>query len=142
MYKACFDRWSIRECAYNTTLYNKDKVRLWDGLYSLFLMDWQRVFPRRQIHVIRYRDLIRDTSNVITDVFRFLELPALNETLMRSMVADKWFDKREEHELKKEFGSMVPETVDLLNDFYEPFVDKFAEMLNDERFMWGDTDHL
>ena len=67
---------------------------------------------------------------------------ALNSTAMHSLVTEKWVGRREEHELRKYFGPMVPETVDMLNDFYEPFVDKFAEMLNDERFQWRDTDHL
>ncbi|XP_076448501.1 uncharacterized protein LOC143285156 [Babylonia areolata] len=142
MYKACFDHWSVRHCAYNTTLYQKDKVKLWEGMYSVFLWDWLRVFPRQQIYVTRYRDLIRDTRTVMTQIFNFLDLPALNETMLRSLVGEKWLERREEHELKKYFGPMVPETVDMLNDFYEPFVDKFAETLNDERFLWRDSDHL
>ena len=50
------------------------KVKIWEGMYSVFLMDWLRVFPRQQIHVIRYRDLVRDTGPVLTKVFRFLGL--------------------------------------------------------------------
>jgi hypothetical protein len=36
-------------------------------------------------------------------------------------------------------GPMKPETVKILDEFYQPFVNKFAEMLQDERFLWKDT---
>lgn len=51
-------------------------------------------------------------------------------------------DKVNVGSLYDELGPMIPETADILNDFYEPFIDKFAEILNDQRFLWRDIDHL
>ena len=50
------------------------QVKLWEGMYSVFMADWLRVFPRQQIHVIRYRDLVRDTNHVMNQIFKFLEV--------------------------------------------------------------------
>ena len=36
-------------------------------------------------------------------------------------------------------GPMKPETVKILDEFYQPFVDKFAEILQDPRFLWKDV---
>nr|KAG5708489.1 hypothetical protein BaRGS_026216 [Batillaria attramentaria] len=74
-------------------------------------------------------------------IVQFLDLPPLNRTIMAAILEQSRINTKETM-LYKEFGPMLPETVDMLNDFYEPFVDKFAEILNDEKFMWRDTDHL
>jgi hypothetical protein len=58
------------------------------------------------------------------------------------MALEKWAGRREEHELRRYFGPMVPETVDMLNEFYDPFIDKLSAQLNDEKFLWRDVDHL
>ena len=39
----------------------------------------------------------------------------------------------------EKLGPMKPETVKILDDFYQPFVEQFAEILQDRRFLWLDT---
>ena len=36
-------------------------------------------------------------------------------------------------------GPMKPETVKILDEFYQPFVDKLSEILQDPRFLWKDV---
>jgi hypothetical protein len=36
-------------------------------------------------------------------------------------------------------GPMKPETIRILDKFYEPFVRKMAQLLDDDRFLWRDV---
>ena len=35
-------------------------------------------------------------------------------------------------------GPMLPETIEILNEFYKPFVLRLHQLLGDERFLWKD----
>lgn len=35
-------------------------------------------------------------------------------------------------------GPMLPETIAVLNEFYEPFIHRLAELLQDNKFLWKD----
>ena len=50
------------------------QVRLEKGLYAIFLADWFRVFPRKQIHVIKFEDYIADIAGHLQTMFEFLDL--------------------------------------------------------------------
>ena len=38
-------------------------------------------------------------------------------------------------------GHMLEKTKKALDEFYQPFITQFAEVLQDERFLWRDTPH-
>ena len=63
----------------------------------------------------------------------------LNGTLMEK-VAGKKAVNQGTAEYKK-IGHMLPETKKILDDFYQPFITRLAEMLNDKRFLWLDKEH-
>ena len=42
--------------------------------------------------------------------------------------------------LKDRVEPMMPETEQLLHDFYQPFVRRLAAMIGDDRFLWKDLD--
>jgi hypothetical protein len=35
-------------------------------------------------------------------------------------------------------GEMLPETIEILNEFYKPFVLRLHELLGDDKFLWKD----
>ena len=35
-------------------------------------------------------------------------------------------------------GPMLPETIEILNEFYKPFVLRLHQLLEDDRFLWKD----
>ena len=35
-------------------------------------------------------------------------------------------------------GPMLPETIEILNEFYKPFVLRLHQLLGEERFLWKD----
>ena len=55
---------------------------------------------------------------------------------MKKIVAKKI---RNEGKVRKKKGPMLDETERLLQDFYHPFIRRFAAMLNDKAFLWADV---
>ena len=64
------------------------QVRLEKGLYVIFLADWFRVFPRKQIHVIRFEDYITDIAGHLKRMFEFLDLGETSLLCFISCVCD------------------------------------------------------
>ena len=40
---------------------------------------------------------------------------------------------------KKPYKPMLPETQQLLREFYRPYNEELAQMLNDQKYLWEDT---
>ncbi|XP_025108548.1 carbohydrate sulfotransferase 15-like isoform X2 [Pomacea canaliculata] len=137
LYRDCFARLSLRHCAYNETLFESTGVRLVGGMYSIFLEDWLRIFPRSHIYVMRYEDYATDMLTEINKIYAFLHLAKLNGTVMKGVLDDV---KLKAGILYEKVGPMMPETMDILNDFYEPFMENLADILQDERFLWRDME--
>lgn len=48
------------------------QLRFVEGMYSVFLEDWLRIFSRDQIMVMRNEDYHEDVEGHIMEIFRFL----------------------------------------------------------------------
>ena len=53
------------------------QVDLRIGLYSVFLKDYYKVFPKQQVFVQRLEDRIRDMNKTMKEIFTFLEMGTL-----------------------------------------------------------------
>nr|KAG5708481.1 hypothetical protein BaRGS_026208 [Batillaria attramentaria] len=82
IYQECFARASIRQCAYNSTLFSNAVVRLSEGMYPIFLEDWFRIFPREQLLIFRFEDYVSDIQGSVAKVFDFLGLEPLDPYAM------------------------------------------------------------
>ncbi|XP_076468882.1 carbohydrate sulfotransferase 15-like [Babylonia areolata] len=134
-YKKCFREHSIRECAYNETLYDEAVIRIIEGMYSVFMEDWLRIFRRDQMMIIRNEDYSDDIEGHILDAFNFLEVSSLRKTQMRPILTHVSTNIGQNYDV---VGPMLPETIEILNEFYKPFVLRLYELLEDERFLWKD----
>ncbi|KAL8602842.1 hypothetical protein ACOMHN_056336 [Nucella lapillus] len=134
-YKRCFREHSVRECAYNETLYDEAVIRIIEGMYSVFVEDWLRIFPRDQIMVMRNEDYSDDIEGHIIDSFKFLEVALLPKLQMRPILTHVSTNIGQFYDT---VGPMLPETIAVLNEFYKPFVLRLAELLDDDRFLWKD----
>ncbi|PVD24222.1 hypothetical protein C0Q70_14692 [Pomacea canaliculata] len=135
LYKECFKRWSVRACAFNVTLHDDAVVRLLEGLYPVYLEDWLRIFRRDQIMVFRNEDYAEDIKGHIEAAFNFLDLAPLNDTLMAAIAEHDSSNVGVNYGV---VGPMLPETIAVLNEFYEPFIHRLAELLQDNKFLWKD----
>ena len=48
------------------------QVRLQEGMYSVMMADWLRVWPRNQMHIMRYEDYGGHEVQRIDEIFDFL----------------------------------------------------------------------
>ncbi|XP_062618843.1 bifunctional heparan sulfate N-deacetylase/N-sulfotransferase 3-like [Saccostrea cucullata] len=69
----CQAQFSVRTCAYNSSLENY-KARLRVGMYYVFLMDWLNIYPQNQILVIDFDEYTKDKRKILNEVAEFLEL--------------------------------------------------------------------
>ncbi|XP_076448652.1 carbohydrate sulfotransferase 15-like [Babylonia areolata] len=138
-YKRCFRAWSVRHCAYNNTLFTETPVGLVEGMYAVFMADWLKVWPRHQVHVMRYEDYGGHEKERIAEVVNFLGLSPLNATSMERLLGFQPVNTGAAG--YKKYGNMLDKTKKILDDFYQPFIDQLADMLGDERFRWKDVAH-
>nr|KAG5708482.1 hypothetical protein BaRGS_026209 [Batillaria attramentaria] len=135
IYKDCFKRASIRECAYNEDVYDEAVIRLNEGLYSVYVEDWLRIFKREQIMVIRNEDYSENVEGTMISAFIWLGMAPLTDAQLKPIVEHVSVNTGQNYGV---VGPMLPETIEILNEFYAPFNARLAELLEDDRFLWKD----
>lgn len=139
LYEDCFKRFSLRQCAYNNTLRVEAVVRLNEGLYPVYLADWLRIWPKEQMLFLRNEDYGRDLSGTLDTVFQFLTLAPVRGPVRDEIMSHELYNPGTVEYSK--LGPMKPETKAVLDQFYQPFVVKMAELLQDDRYLWRDVYH-
>lgn len=134
-YKKCQTQYSIRACAYNASLeYYKGRLRV--GMYHIFLKDWFQIYPANQILVINFDDYINHREDVLNRVARFLELSDLTEAESKLFLADH-NKKNMRSNQTQALGDMLPETRDMLRQFYRPFNVNLSRLLHSDHYLWS-----
>ena len=64
----------IASCLAFVTLGFSSQIRILEGMYSVFLEDWFRIFTRDQVLVLRNEDYSEDVEGHIIKVFNFLDV--------------------------------------------------------------------
>ncbi|XP_064646115.1 uncharacterized protein LOC135499313 [Lineus longissimus] len=141
-YHECINTTSIKACAYNGKVYlhsTDQKLRLFIYLYSVYIGDWLTVFPRSQVHVVRAEDYGRNTAGVLQDIFKFLEVDALPPDTLKEIAEGPRMNTNRQYSY--DVGPMQASTRKLLDDFFKPFNEALAHILQDDRFLWKDVRH-
>ncbi|KAJ8250306.1 hypothetical protein COCON_G00222280 [Conger conger] len=134
LFEGCLAEASVRSCVYNTTLNNAMPVRLHVGLYIIYILDWLTVFRRDQILVLRLEDHASNRKYTMHTVFDFLRLGPLTEQKEAEITRSPVSNTRRPAD--KSLGPMLPVTKEILRDFYTPFNEKLAKVLNNDSFLW------
>ncbi|XP_061562092.1 carbohydrate sulfotransferase 15-like [Phycodurus eques] len=130
----CLADYTLRSCAYNTTVNNAMPVRLQVGLYAVYLLDWLSVFGRDQILVLRLEDHASNRKHTMHTVFRFLGLGPLSQQTESELNGSPASNSRRPAD--KNLGPMLPATQLVLRHFYAPFNRKLAQVLRNDSFLW------
>ncbi|CAG2250394.1 CHST15 [Mytilus edulis] len=66
---------SFRRCLYDANHIHKwvEKARINVGFYSVYLLEWFKVFPRDQFLILRTEDYTKDMFNHMSKLFKFLK---------------------------------------------------------------------
>ncbi|XP_012936464.1 carbohydrate sulfotransferase 15 [Aplysia californica] len=132
VYENCFRKHSQRQCAYSGDLYSQVKLRLQESMYSIFIKDWMKVFPKNQILFLRFEDYVKDIPGTLKKVFSFLELHPLNKEQLDAIVRKKVSNSGKHY---KEVPAMMNKTRKMLQKFYRPWVKELQSILGNE-FSW------
>ncbi|XP_064648509.1 carbohydrate sulfotransferase 15-like [Lineus longissimus] len=134
--KDCFKRRTIRECAYDSGIIARldDQVRdesvgimtIQAGLYVVFISDWLKVIPRDKFYITTKEVYVTNPSKVIGEIFNFLEL---DEVAISS-------DGQTTTVNVNAYGPMLSQTAELLDEFYRPFNEALAKLLEDQKYLW------
>ncbi|XP_025089224.1 carbohydrate sulfotransferase 15-like [Pomacea canaliculata] len=109
-------------------------IRLMVSMYSVWLEQWLKVFPRHQMLIIRNEDYSKNISHHLQTIMDFLGLASLPPSDLDKISAqDRAFVRNSQD---KAVGDMLPETRKLLTNFYRKYNEQLATMLSDKRFLW------
>ncbi|XP_072019372.1 carbohydrate sulfotransferase 15-like [Amphiura filiformis] len=109
-------------------------MRLFKGSYSVFVTDWLRAFPRDQVFFIKMEDWHSECKTMLPNIYQFLDLEPIPKQKTDEICNKKQKNKTPGTKAK---GSMLPETKQLLDKFYEPIRKDLAQILDDDRFLWN-----
>ncbi|XP_025090190.1 carbohydrate sulfotransferase 15-like [Pomacea canaliculata] len=124
-YYNCFQKYGVRSCVYNISLSSHSMLRLEKGIYVVFLVDWLRIFPQQQIHVVRFEDYIKNIPRHLSSMFEFLEIAPMPEYALQELSSRPVSNRGRHYSV----GAMLPATEKLLQKFYAPFNEQLAEVL-------------
>ncbi|XP_033746520.1 carbohydrate sulfotransferase 15-like [Pecten maximus] len=133
-FQNCSRTHDIRYCVFRNSFDEKNvtsKARLQNGFYAVFIEEYMKLFPREQFHIIRLEDYAKHNTEVMAGIFRFLNLRDLEKPMVETKINSS-------KSKGLNVGKMLPETEALVTEFYKPYTEHLADLLNDKRFLWHD----
>jgi hypothetical protein len=108
-------------------------------MYYYHVIPWLATYPREKLLFLRSEDLAADPYLVMQRVWDFLDIPAQSKEKMSSKQSywnnNKWIRSKE----NRDKFAMLPETEQLLYDFYKPYNHLLAKLLSDDKYLWEDA---
>ena len=136
-WKSCIQNYSTVECLYNK--YSDLEAPPCESFITfihpyIMVSIWLQVIPRERILFVKSEELRENTTDVMRDLYKFLELSPLTNAQLAKVVSNQHIN-----ELSIKKPPMLPSTRELLQEFFEPFNLKLAQLLNDDKFLWKDA---
>ncbi len=135
-FKKCLEQMSAFECASSSispstgndqTATLNHRVAI--GLYAIHIKKWLQFYPRENFLFLKMEELTKNASKSISQITTFLDLSPFSRV-------ESLFGR--ENVLNDNFQAMEERTKSLLDDFYRPFNEALAALLNDDRYLWND----
>tara|TARA_B110001454_G_scaffold187155_1_gene184371 strand:- start:229 stop:1227 length:999 start_codon:yes stop_codon:yes gene_type:complete len=122
------------------------------GIYSNYILNWLKSFPKEQLLILNTKDLYNNLGNTLDKTFQFLNLPKYQ---IENKIPKNKIDKirpiagRVSNIYKninsktqtlfnvQNYPEMKPKTRKSLQDFYRPYNEKLFEIIG-RRFDWND----
>lgn len=131
----CVKQKGEKLCLFDRKLHINLQTRIHVSIYSVYLREWFKVFPREQILIIRNEDYAKDIKGHLKKVFRFLDVVDLPEASLNLIEARMRAYKTSK---KRIAGPMLKKTRDQLEKFFEKYNLELSSILNDTKFTWTD----
>lgn len=129
-FNKCLSLYTRRKCLYDWKLIQRS-LRLNRGTYAPFLKDLFEVFPRDQVLVLPFDYFTTEQFEATNKILDFLNITQITDSkkILKKAYYDRWFIPAEDR-------IMLPETQNLLDEFYSPFNIELAELMDDQRFLF------
>lgn len=133
----CLGEASFRHCMYERqVIYDSAISTFAAGIYSRYVLDLLKLFPRKQIYFVHLESYSTDIKNTLKEIFAFLQLPALPEEDL-ARISKKDERKRNRGKNYAAVPDMWPSTRKLLEHFYAPYNAELSAILdNDPKWLW------
>ncbi|KAL5270538.1 hypothetical protein ACHWQZ_G001293 [Mnemiopsis leidyi] len=134
MFQNCQKTNTDRGCVYSTETHQL-ATHLYASIYSVYLADWLKAFPREQIYVMMFEEHIHDEVASINSICDFLGISRFPVEYMKEYL--------KEHQIRNSLSDnnripyMMTETRQLLLDFFKPFLDDLVKLLGDDKWYWN-----
>ena len=146
-YSVCINqRWHLLDkCVHNITfnlftpeLPNCGRSRVAMGLYYVHVRKWLSVVPKKRFLFLTLEELIDNPSRVSQDILGFIDMPHISELTAKEVYRSCGENKQTVIDYKHDTRlQMRADTRVLLEEFYQPFNAKLAELLDDSKYMWS-----
>ncbi|XP_045182321.2 carbohydrate sulfotransferase 15-like [Mercenaria mercenaria] len=122
---------SMKACLYDEGIIRNLWVPISGSFYSVHLQEWLKVFPRKQIFILRTEEYSQNIADSLLRIFRFLHLdPLPTRDLYRIANMPRFFNTK----AKETFGEIQDETKLILRSLFEPYNNELAAILNDQKY--------
>ncbi|XP_063676007.1 carbohydrate sulfotransferase 15-like [Bolinopsis microptera] len=134
MFNTCLKNNTVRGCTYSTETHQL-ATHLYASMYHVYIADYMEVFPRDQVYVLQMEERSRDPIASINNLCDFLEIPPFAGDTLRSFleVHDTGNQILDEHKLPY----VLPETTELLEEFFKPYLRDLVGLLGHEKWYWN-----
>lgn len=128
----CLSNYTERHCVYEkiSVRTNTAPVRIYIGMYSVYVKDWLRIFPREQLHFLRLEDYSINRTESLSKVFDFLDIGGMeNQQELYELPV-----KNRRRTIDRKLGGMLNKTREMLDDFYRSYNIELSYLLKDRLF--------
>lgn len=140
-FSSCLKSHSLYECANQFTFGSDTGIsnlscghigfRLVVSIYYIHIAKFLHFFPREQFLFLKMEDLSEESAEIAHNVAQFLDIMTYPPSVVSEL-----FEKKHNNQ-KAKIESMHNETRQLLQEFFAPFNRLLADLLKDDRFLWG-----
>ena len=141
-FKACLENSSVDICTHYASSGSAiadsscGRVRLGISLYYVHISRWLKTIPKESFHFVRMENMAADPYAILQSTWRFLNVP--------SQTADQLQDILHEHKNSNYISQMKSMTMKLktramLQEFFQPYNERLAEVLDNRAFLWEDV---
>ena len=116
-------KWNVNSKDDNYFATKVEKSILARGFYVEQLLSWFELFPKNQILIISSEELASNTKNVMSEIFKFLNLPEYEIPNTDKVNVSK-------------YSKMNPDTRKILINFFKPYNEQLFKFL-DRKFDWN-----
>lgn len=111
--------------------------RLTIGLYAVHIKKWLQFYSQKNFLFIKMEDISKYPFSTVSNITQFLNLALVPKEFVDDKI-DKPQNILASTSYYNNTSPMEQGTRDLLEEFYKPFNEELAKMLNDNSFLWKD----